>query len=284
LVSLNKLFQKKSEIREKLKDYDQVKLSPKTFTKFVNAFHGLLPSGIDPSIVRDSLRHLAGTKLTGLKIETEAWRLLGNVQRLKDYYAVPPWTKQQQDEWVPLQIIQSRLFRTPRGKIGHLFRMRILAGLSCPLVVEKFWSQSFGFIMARRIGFTQPSGPLPFRDGSELVQLRLFGLVEPDRSDSKPDFEKVKCPASMVKHNKKIIRDRQRGEGTDFRCPYEFIHQCYLCPIGYAQGERTCPVAVHPATYVKDLCERCGGAKYHDPSRKGSTLCVDCQNAKQFER
>jgi len=211
------------------------------FQQFVYNIVDALPN-VTQQVIFDSVHDLAGIMLTPVVIERTAWRLAANIERLQDGIAVPPWDSQEYREWVPLQVRQYDPHRTQGGRYGGMFYLRVLAGTPCPLTIRTFWSTEFCGVLARRVGFTARWRQYPFRRLDELVNLRLLGLIDPQECKlNKPGFREVFVTNSLLKWNRGIIRQRFR---VNWKCPNNFTHPCFECPIGYAE----CSAATHPKT------------------------------------
>ena len=83
--------------------------------------------------VAESLRYLAGFKLTMKRLDDACWRLAGNVDRLGRFRAALPWHTQPWAEWVPAQIIHVTFQKGGRRgvELGHELTFQIMAGASC---------------------------------------------------------------------------------------------------------------------------------------------------------
>ncbi|MCI0420750.1 MAG: hypothetical protein L0312_16240, partial [Acidobacteria bacterium] len=109
--------------------------------------------------LEESLRHLAGELVTEQIARDTAYRLAGNLQRLTDTYAAPPWRYQLAPEWVPVRVMAARpLYRQRSNKpvFGSLLDFEVLAGTSCPLTIRKWWSLRMCRYHARNFGFSTP--------------------------------------------------------------------------------------------------------------------------------
>jgi hypothetical protein len=202
--------------------------------------------GVSVSVIRESISHLAGQCLTAKLLDDTAWRLAGNAPRLRRGIAVPPWTVQRAPEWVPIQVLEYTYHRTQRGAHGGLFRLRIMAGTPCPLIVTAFWPSQLCWMLARRAGYNARRD-LPYSHPSEMVNMRLMALVTAEHSRGKPGFAKYGCTDQLRRWNNVVIKHRFRLEGTEeWPCPEGFDHQCYECPIGYDR----CPAATHRNTFT----------------------------------
>lgn len=247
--------------------------------ELAHALRGALPSGATYDAVFESIRYLAGHKLETLEAYRLAWRLAGNVPTLRTGKAVLPWSVQQQDEWVPLEVTRSVLSKDHRGRPGYDFVFRVLAGSPCPLKIRTFWRSGVAQYVARRIGFSAPWGKYPFTRSTQLVGLRLLGKIEAELSHGRPEFHEIACPQSLVKWNRvNVLQLRLRVAGA--QCPRGWAHLCHKCAIGYDQ----CPAATHYRTYQKDSCMGCGQADRLFDSEDPSPNCIDCARKQRMRR
>ena len=285
--NLNQVFKLKRELTEALDvTYRDCIVDAEGLSDVVAIVCNILPGKIQEGCVRDSLRHLAGVKLDRRLIRTESWRLAGNIRSLKAGTPVPPWRVQRFQEWVPLQITDCKLMRTPkRKKLGALFTFRVLAGRPCTQLFNTFWSQRFCQFFAAHSGFSSRRGDIPFSRMEEFVRLRFYGLLKPvsDKLDARNAFdgrslivEQYYTNSSFEKFNKAQLRQRARLGG--FKCPRNYKHACHQCPVGYD----LCPAAVHPRTYEKHECDVCGNEHWFDPMWVALGICVDCQRKRDM--
>lgn len=214
-------------------------LGPEAMTRLVaNICRTLKVRSAD--VVRESVRELAGQTMADNNIVRTCWRLAGNVDWLRKGVEVPPWHVQRYEEWVPVQVLAATRERR-RNRWYSTYRMRVLAGTSCPLQISKSWVDAFIPILARRLGFSAPWGKHPLKSTVELVNLRFYVLCAPSLSRGSPGFEHVACGPGMIKWNRELIKQRRR---IDFQCPEGFAHHCYQCPVGYMD----CSAATHRET------------------------------------
>jgi len=231
---------------------------------------------VEYSVLRDTLKHLIGCKLTITVLQREAGRLAGNYRTLMETkVAVPPWQNQRFNEWAPVQILESRDHRVKSGNQGLLFSWHVLAGSATGLVFEKFWSNRLCGAVSKSFGFSSSYGSLPMKRSTELVRLRAYVLLCQPPAYAKDRgqelwFERVQVPGSMQTYNRKILKLRARD---GYVCPRRFQHACFQCHIGYKE----CPAAVHPETYEADVCQVCHERAWFDPRRSGLGRCVRCQ-------
>ena len=244
-------------------------LSVEDYAELVDCLEGVLPSGISRPAIYDSLLHLVGRTLTSEELPKIAWRLAGNLSRLRRHEAVPAWTTQTSLEWVPAQIVESLLGRDYKQTLGSTFSFRILAGTSAGLIVSKFWTARYCGFLSGSMGFTRSYGKYPYSDLIELVGLRLYLLCDPEHSGNRPGFNSVRVTPSLEDFNKDKIKIRLRD---GFDCPKNFpiIRVCRKCPVGYDE----CPAAVHPRTFSSNYCYNCEENKLFDPSDLSE--CVEC--------
>lgn len=225
--------------------------------------------------IMESLRHLAGRTLTTLDIAETSWRLAGNLSLLQEGLPVRPWSQQRADEWVPLQILGLVPGRDRRGRPGHHFSFRALAGTPCPMTLYTFWGRGACGLIAREIGFSKPWDKFPFHRPSDLVGLRLLAGIEAVRSATYPTFFEVRGPSAFVRWNRDtVLRLRFR---VGMACPEGFTHACSACAVGY----RECSAGTHLETYQLRFCDGCGHEAYFDPERHADH-CVECDNRERM--
>lgn len=250
-----------------------VKLEP-----LVQGLAAELPAYVSRDVLVESVRYLAGTVLTEVEAIRLAWRLAGNLPRLRQGLPVHPWIVQQQDEWVPLQILRCVSTKNPRGQIGYDFTFRILAGTPAPLKITQFWSRRVAKYVARQIGFSAPWGTYPYRFARDMVGLRLLGHVEAQLSRTVPVFRDIAGTNSLIQWNRRQVLKLRLRVGQS--CPERFTHACARCPIGYRQ----CPAGTHAETYEIGRCSRCNNDDaLFDPE---DTLpdCVSCNTRHRMRR
>lgn len=249
------------------------------FERLVTLVQEVLPDGVPYATLEDSLSHLAGTYVTDRVLDAVCWRMAGNVKRLKQRKAVPPWHVQRVPEWVPVQVTACKRERTSKGKLGARFQFRVLAGTPAGLFMEKFWSLKFCRYIAVDCGFSKYRKsrrviPFPYTAPEQLVGLRLFARVMPKLSDKEPGFDGIGFTATTTKFNKVTLGCRFR-RNESFRCQLKMTHeqlQCHHCPVGFVK----CRAATHRHDWVQKACPECNDDEaYFDPERKSET-CIDC--------
>lgn len=202
--------------------------------------------GVRRQVLWDSVHDVAGTLLSIDDVYQLSWRLAGNLARLRAGTAVPPWNAQQEKEWAPAQFVSYAPGESRRGRKGGHFTLRILAGTACPLRVTKFLSRGFAHQIALRLGYSRLRGKSPLGHISELVNLRLWIELDPEYCrPGAPGFNHVGCSAGLKNWNTEIIKKRFR---RGWRCPYDYDHYCYVCPVGYQH----CPAATHQFTIIEE--------------------------------
>ena len=233
--------------------------------------------GIPDEALRRTCDPLAGRALTAALKKEFAWRVAGNLPRLKAGLPAYPWSAQRDWEWAPLEVTAAALRAVPRKagppKAGCEYTLRALAGTYCPGTIRKWWSLDQARFVAGEIGFSAPWGRLPYAHAYQLVGLRFLALLDPNRSGDRPAFQRVAPAASLLAHNRRVLQVRCRAEP----CPRGYLHPCHRCAAGYGKrNESPCPHAVHALEYVAKSCGGCGrdGAPF-DPEWPGD-LCVEC--------
>ena len=226
-----------------------------------------MPDSVSQLAVFDSVRALAGTKLTRKTASELAWRLAGNLDKLTAGQAVLPWTRQIDDEIVPIIVENVRPFKR-KNTPGFIFSCRVLAGSSCPMTFTQFLSKASCGAISQSIGFSKSWGPYPYTSALHFVNLLFFAHIEAARSRETPFFLKVSASSSMIKENRGRIEVRTRARP----CPDQYEHACIHCWLGYDQ----CAYATHPRTYESRHCSNCNADGFFDPADNG-LLCVRCR-------
>jgi hypothetical protein len=226
-----------------------------------------MPDSVSQLAVFDSVRALAGTKLTRKTASELAWRLAGNLDKLTAGQSVLPWTRQIDDEIVPIIVENVRPFKR-KNTPGFIFNCRVLAGSPCPMTFTQFLSKASCGAISQSIGFSKSWGPYPYTSALHFVNLLFFAHIEAARSRETPFFLKVSASSSMIKENRGRIEVRTRARP----CPDQYEHACIHCWLGYDQ----CAYATHPRTYESRHCSNCNADGFFDPADNG-LLCVRCR-------
>lgn len=273
-----------------LDSYRDLILVGDDFNKLVDLLWSHMPSKVVREVVYESVRYLAGTKLTYKIVDDLCWRLAGNLERLGQRRAVPTWKRQQYYEWVPAQITKVKLRRGGRqgAQLGHDVTFKILAGTSCALEVKQWWSFKKSRYLARvrdekghGFSFSKPPRDSDqislhlFLNARQFVALRCLLLIDPTLCDDDgPGFKELAFSATFSAWNLQQHKQRARVE-PQYTCPFEFgqQHHCFNCPVGLDQ----CPAAVHNKTYRFKPCKQCQNEEaFFDPEERVSKVCVDC--------
>ncbi len=226
--------------------------------------HSVFPDSVDVDSIFCSISYLAGTELSEEAIKTLAWRLAGNLNKLKEGRSVLPWTSQKEEEWVPFQFI-----RGCKVKKGYLFNLKALSGSICPQVIIKLWPDSFCSLVSRELGSSAPWGKYPISNYMEFVGMRILGLLEPDKCKDRPDFDKIKCTPGLITWNRSMIKMRNRD---DFTCPENYDIPCYLC----WHGQESCPSACRPLDLVPGHCDNCEEQGWFELNERDQKTCQSC--------
>jgi hypothetical protein len=257
--------------------------------EFFQGVRRTLPKEVDAGAVFQSIRYLVGQRMTEALLTEVAWRLAGNVTRLRRGIAVPPWNRQADEEFVPVQISGVQKLRR-FNKLYVEWSARVLAGTSVGLTVSKTWTDKFTRAVAQRLGFSKPWLAGAFESPYELYGMRFYVLIEPRLCTSTPGFEtlwydsdeqKIR-PHSFYEYNRMLIRMRQRPDDL-FSCPQNLPHSlpCHLCIF----GAEHCPAATHGRTYEQRRCDACNRDEaYFDPMVPGRVVCVECHQRNLLRR
>lgn len=261
-----------------------------SFQRLVDIVHEGLPGPPHYETVYESCRHLAGVPLTPQLLHDTAHRLAGNLPRLRRRRPVLPWVVQKMPEWVPVHILGCRSRLGPKNQPGAVLDFKIMAGSPCPLRMRRWWSLSFCRYHATLFGFSRPASDrssypakYPFTVAAQLVNLRLYVLIQPDRCElGRPDFDRIKVPGSVHDWNREQLRYRFRVD-PGYVCPDGHPREfgCQRCPRGY----ESCRAAVHALDYVFKPCPGCDQERApFDPEWGPKALCVNCENLAQSLR
>jgi hypothetical protein len=272
----------------KVRESEGALLQGDEFNAFHDALSRLLPK-VDRGTLFQSIRHSVGQTLTPELLQEIAWRLAGNVPRLQRGQPVPPWNRQADEEFVPVQIFRVQKIRR-FGNVSVEWSARVLAGTSVGLTVHKTWSDKLCRAIAQRLGFGKPWQAGRYEDAVELFGLRFYVLIEPKLCGTSPGFETIWYddaeekirPGSFYDYNRTIIRMRQRPDDF-FPCPQGLPHSlpCRLCVFGQDQ----CPAATHGRTYTQRRCDSCErDDAYFDPTFPTRVLCVECHQRHMLRR
>lgn len=242
----------------------------------VDVVQGLLPSGISRMSLLGSTTYLGNCPFTENELRDYAWRLAGNLSLLRAGKPVVPWVRQVEEEWMPMQIVSCQLKRDRGDRVGAEYTFRVLAGTAVGALVKKFWSRKFCSYAARNIGFTSQNKKFPFRDVSELVGLRLYGLFTPELSSESPRFDTIQASSAFLTYNRELIKKRFR---VDFQCPKGYQFNCHQCPIGYDK----CSLGTHAQTYERHECQFCNLTAWFD-MKKNSDMCIECYNKRMLKQ
>ena len=231
----------------------------------------LLGKDIRSDVLLETLRPVAGIEFHADMAWSIAWRLAGNVERLRRGLVPGPWTVQREREATVWQVLRAEPRLNYRHQPSHEFTLVSLIGTMCGMEVQVTLTHAAAKYIAVRSGFSKrirETSRFPFSNPLQLVGLRLLGDVVPgDRRCPAP--AEYREAASISKWNRdNVLTVRMRHTP----CPRGFRHPCHLCAVGYRQ----CKHAVHPETYYVASCAGCGqNEALFDPAQR-SAKCVEC--------
>lgn len=199
-------YQRVKDRRDKLfqialRPYLDAKISGAAVNDICNDILPCLPATVSHSALFESIRVLAGIRLSRQEAKTLAWRLAGNIDKLVDGVPVLPWTQQMEDEIVPVCVENIRPMYK-RKKSGFLFACRAVAGSPCPMLFTEFVSARSCAAISRTLGFSAPFGPYPYSSALQFVNLLFNAHIEAGRSHTMPSFITVTASSGMVKANR----------------------------------------------------------------------------------
>jgi hypothetical protein len=255
-------------VERALRPYLDATLAGETIRDVCRDVLAELPDAVSQPAVFDSIRALAGTRFTKQVSYALAWRLAGNLERLKNGQPVLPWTRQLEDELVPVCVEGVRPYKR-KTTSGYMLDCRAVGGSPCPMTFTQFFSQNSCRAISQPLGFSAPWGAYPYTTASHFLNLLFFAHVEAARSRETPVFSTVSVSSSMFQHNRALIEVRTRARP----CPYAYEHSCLHCWLGTDQ----CAFATHTRTYTARYCDACQTDAFFDP-QDGGLLCVRCKH------
>lgn len=116
-----------------------------------------LPQTVSRDALFESLRVLAGSRMTPRAAKVLAWRLAGNVDLLVSGEPVLPWTRQLRDEVVPVRVETIRADKR-KDTPGFTLACRALAGTPCATLFPQFVSARSCRAISRTLGFSSSRG------------------------------------------------------------------------------------------------------------------------------
>lgn len=251
-------------------NYLNIPISGDVIFALSNGLMDFFPATVAVSAVFESVRLLAGTSLDRRAAQEFAWRLAGNVDRLIAGEPVTAWSRQLEDEVIPVRV-ESVTPTRRRNDFGFLFHCRVLAGSPCPMQITQFFSARSCKILSRVVGFSNtPWGLHQYGGvGQHFVNLMFFAHIEAERSYERPSFRKISVASSMLKANKELLEVRCRTRP----CPRNFENSCVNCYVGYNE----CSYATHPTTFVEHHCRSCNSLSFFESDNIG-LMCINCQH------
>jgi hypothetical protein len=228
-----------------------------------------LPQTASRDALFESIRVMAGTLLTQRDARELAWRLAGNVDRLQAGQRVLPWTRQIEDEIVPVRI--ERIYAEKRrDSHGYTLHCRALAGTPCPMVFPQFFSTRSCRAISRTLGFSASWGTYPMHTPLHFMGLMFFAHIEADKSGETPYFKTVSNTSGLVAQNRPKIEVRCRVKP----CPRGYRHACDKCWL----GQDECPAAIYPRSLIQRECAQCATMGFFEPDDDG-TVCLNCRGS-----
>lgn len=253
-----------------LRPYIAARIVGDTVKDICNDIANELPQTASRDALFESIRVMAGTILTQRDARELAWRLAGNVDRLQAGERVLPWTRQIEDEIIPVRV--ERIHADKRRDVeGYTMYCRALAGTSCPMVFPQFFSRRSCTAISRTLGFTASWGTYPMRTPLYFMGLMFFAHIEADKSGDAPYFKKVSGSSGLVTQNRAKIEVRCRVKP----CPRGYQHQCDKCWL----GQDECPAGIYPKSLVQRECTQCANMGFYEPDDEG-TVCLNCRSSR----
>lgn len=277
--SISAIERKREQLFDQvLRDLVGVTISGDTVHRLVDAICERLPDTCQRGAVFESARLLAGRTLTSADAFKFAWRLAGNLPRLRNGLPVGEWAPQLQDEWVPVEVLAAWPGKNRQDEHGDDFLLHVLAGTPAASKVRLFWKTGAVHMVARRVGFSSRRGHYRFTTSAQLVGLRFLAKVSAAKSTTTPSLYEVACPPSLVSWNRQHVLNLRLRIGE--RCPRNYTHECHRCAIGYDQ----CAAATHYRTYTVGECNGCNKSDAVFDPEMSQLHCRNCFLAQRMKR
>jgi len=248
--------------------------------KLLTVCAAILPGSVDQEALKESVRCMTGRIPTRQDLDLLAYRLVGNLDRLKMHRPVTPWVTQPVNEKVLAQVIAYR--PELRSRLTTRFTIQLMSGLPAGLRTQVWWDLPRCGVVASIAGFDRPAqviggNPKPHLYAAPPQLVGLYGEVLIDGTESSktgvPTIAQFRCPNHLKAVNRHLLRLRFRvTPGHDCPRGYPITFPCHYCPVGYVE----CPAAVHEQHYVVAYCKGCDDATA--PFDPDWTLdkCVNC--------
>lgn len=227
-----------------------------------------LPQTASQDALYESIRVLAGMPLTQRAAKELSWRLAGNIDKLNNGERVLPWTRQVQDETVPVRVERIRHDKR-RNENGFVLYLRVLAGSPCPQVFPVFFSRRSCATISKTLGFSAPWGQYPYSTALHYMGLMFFVAIDAAKSNENIVVGSVSNTDSLVLENRSKIAVRTRARP----CPRGYTHECVKCWLGHNE----CPAAIWPQTLVQRECTQCQKEAFFEHDDTG-TVCLNCRS------
>lgn len=242
--------------------------TPEQFAAWVTELRRAMPGSATEEVVRASLIDLGRLPITRRSTIAAAWRLAGNIDKLRVGEPIRPWDGQRNSDPVPVMFTDSLPTRTKYGKVGSTYSALVIGGEAAGMTARGFFTRKFVRWASKFLGWGKTRDAIRIAKDSELVGMYALAVLKQGETRL-PALEKLQPPSgSLLKHNKSLIKKRARD---GFACPQSYTHPCYACHIGY-DG---CVAAVHSSTYTARQCDECGQLSLFDPSQN-SEFCIRC--------
>lgn len=214
-------------------------------------------------------------------LELLAYRLTGNLERLKMFRPVTPWgSTQSVNEKVLAQIISYRPER--RKNPTTRFTIQLVTGLAAGMRTQVWWDVERCYVVSVVTGFDRPANTIGseprhylFTAPPQLVGIYGEAFISGTESSKvgAPVLTQFKCTDHLRALNRVLIKKRFRVE-DGYDCPRGFpvTYPCHHCPVGYG----TCPAAVHARDFVTNACDYCKDPEAVFDPDWSLDRCVNC--------
>ena len=285
-LSLPRIREQRKSLTRTMLCFEKVRLTADAYWKFVAAVQFVLPSGINQSVVHESVKSLLGKTLSSEMAVATAARLAGNLTLLRDGKPVSEWRRQHTPEWCLVRIVDVTTLKGRRGYVNQM-TFASITGTIVPHSITQRWSfkktnylatardasdYGFGFGRSYINQRGEQRGRCLFSHAKQFHGLHCFLLIDPERSQTEPFASEVAHSAMTTAYNRELIHQRDRRESPCIKGLPRNV-ECFACIC----GEDRCKLATHVSTYVSITCSRCQSKSFTDPGAvPGMDVCLDC--------
>lgn len=221
--------------------------------------------------IRESFGFRESQTPTPEEIRALAWRLAGNVHKLCQGHAVPPWEPDlQPTEWCLARVVEIADGTTFDGDVGFSMTYFFYTGAAAGLEFTRIFKTGNEARFAHSLGIPWKKCKLIYPQ--ELVNMVGYVQLEPGKSKGRlPIFRQTMVTESHKKHNRWVHERRLDPAGCPFGFKPEPYRMCIDCQLTYdevndPETELRCDMAVRrkpdgrkPGSYGTDAAAETAG-------------------------